>query len=58
MLKELVRGGFEARYVGVRRKISRILTKLRGGGGGYSGAADGCGEMERFEEVGEEVYGM
>ena len=32
MLKELVRGGFEARYVGVRRKISRILTKLRGGG--------------------------
>ena len=56
MLKELVRGGFEARYVGVRRKISRILTKLRGGG--YSGAADGCGEMERFEEVGEEVYGM
>ena len=33
MLKELVRGGFEARYVGVRRKIRRILTKLRGGGG-------------------------
>ena len=37
MLKELVRGGFEARYVGVRRKISRILTKLRGGGGGGGG---------------------
>ena len=43
--------------MGVRRKISRILTKL-GGEGGYSRAADGCGEMERFEEVGEEVYGM
>ena len=29
------RGGFEARCVGVRRKkIRRILTKLRGGGGG------------------------
>ena len=32
VLKELVRGGFEARCVGVRRKkIRRILTKLRGG---------------------------
>ena len=34
VLKELVRGGFEARSVGVRRKkIRRILTKLGGGGG-------------------------
>ena len=31
VLKELVRGGFEARCVGVRRKkIRRILTKLGG----------------------------
>ena len=31
VLKELVRGGFEARSVGVRRKkIRRILTKLGG----------------------------
>ena len=34
VLKELVSGGFEARSVGVRRKMRRILTKLRGGGGG------------------------
>ena len=34
VLKELVRGGFEARRVGVRRKkIRRTLTKLGGGGG-------------------------
>ena len=32
VLKELVSGGFEARSVGVRRKMRRILTKLRGGG--------------------------
>jgi len=32
VLKELVRGGFEARCVGVRRKkIRGILTKLSGG---------------------------
>ena len=55
VLKELVSGGFEARSVGGRRKkMRRILTKLRGGG--YSRAASGGGEMERFEEGGEEVY--
>ena len=55
VLKELVRGGFEARSVGVRRKkIRRILTKL----GGYSRAAGGGGEMKRFEEGGKEVYRM
>ena len=33
VLKELVRAGFEARYVGVRRKkIRRILMKVRGWG--------------------------
>ena len=32
VLKELVRGGFKSRRVGVRRKkTKRILTKLRGG---------------------------
>ena len=55
VLKEQVSGGFEARCVGVRRKkISRILTKLWG----YSRAAGGGGEMEMFEEGGEEVYRM
>ena len=35
VLKELVRGGFEARCVGVKRKqIRRILTKLRRRGDG------------------------
>ena len=38
-----------------RKKIRRILTKLRGGG---SRAAGGGGEMERFEDGGEEVYRM
>ena len=57
VLKQLVRGGFEARCVGVRRKkIRRILTKLRGGE--YSRAEGGGGEMRRFEEGGEEVYRM
>ena len=52
VLKELVSGGVEARSVGVRRKkMRRILTKLRG----VHRAAGGGGEMERFEEGGEEV---
>ena len=56
MLKELVSGGFKARSVGVRRKkMRRILTKLKGE---YSRAAGGVGEMERFEEGGEEVCRM
>ena len=56
VLKELVSGGFKARSVGVRRKkMRRILTKLKGE---YSRAAGGVGEMERFEEGGEEVCRM
>ena len=50
------KGGFEARSVEVRRKkMRRILRKLKGE---YSRAAGGGGEMERFEEGGEEVYRM
>ena len=54
VLKELVSGGFEARCVGVRKKMRRILMKLRG----YSRVTGGGGERERFEEGGEEVYRM
>ena len=55
VLKELVRGGFEARSVGVRRKkIRRILTKLGGGTAELQVEVGRC--MERFEEGGEEVY--
>ena len=54
----LIKGGFEASCVGVRRKmIRRILMKLAKAGG-YSRAAGGGGEMERFEEGGEKVYRM
>ena len=57
-VKKLVKGGFEASCVGVRRKmIRRILMKLAKAGG-YSRAAGGGGEMERFEEGGEKVYKM
>ena len=56
VLKELVSGEFEARSVEVRRKeMRRILRKLKGV---YSRTAGGGGEMERFEEGGEEVYRM
>ena len=55
VLKEPVGRGFKARCVGVRRKkMRRVLTKLRRGS--YSGATGGDGEMERFEEGGQEVY--
>ena len=50
------KGESEARCVGVgRKKIRRILRKLKGV---CSRAAGGGGEMERFEEGGEEVYRM
>ena len=50
-----VRGGFEVRCMGVRRrKIRRILTKLRGGRAELQvKVGDG-----KVEEGGEEVYRM
>ena len=57
MLKELVSEGFEARCVGVRRK--KIIKNTDEAKGGYSRAAGGGEEMERFEELGgEEVCRM
>ena len=40
-------------YMMRMRKMRRLLTKLRGGS--YSRAAGGDGEMERFEDGGQEV---
>ena len=45
VLKELVSGGFEGNCVGVRKKIRRILTKLRGGGTAQLKVDVGDGEV-------------